>query len=124
MKKKILIIEDEPALRYILAEAFSDLAFEVHEAQDGDEGLAIALREKPDLVIADALMPHTDGITMIQDLRDDAWGKSVPVLLFTNLPYDAHTARELHTKLGVEYIGKSESSVKQITKRVQGMLAA
>src|SRR3989344_8083810 len=85
-KNKILLItEDEPALRYVLRDKLSNIGFKVFEAADGEEGLAVALKERPDLILLDLLMPKMDGISMLKKLREDEWGKKVKVLVLTNL---------------------------------------
>src|SRR3989344_3013072 len=87
--KKILVIEaveDEISLRNALHEKFTAEGFRILEARDGEEGLAIALREHPDLILLDILMPKMDGITMMKKLRQaNEWGKKVPIILLTNL---------------------------------------
>lgn len=50
-------------------------------AKDGEEGLELALKEKPDLILLDVIMPKMDGMTMMKKLRKDNWGKKVPIIL-------------------------------------------
>jgi len=83
--KVLLIAEDEPSLRYILRDKLSNIGFTVFEAADGEEGLAVAMKEHPDLILLDLVMPKMDGISMLKKLRESDWGKSVKVLVLTNL---------------------------------------
>ncbi len=84
--KKILIVEDETAMRHALAEKFKHSKFEVFTAPDGEEGLATANKEKPDLVMLDILMPKMDGISLTKNIREgSSWGKDVPIIMLTNL---------------------------------------
>ncbi len=84
--KRILIVEDEMAMRHALAEKFKNSGFVVFTAQDGEEGLALADKEKPDLVMLDILMPKMDGISLSKKIRESsAWGKDVPIVMLTNL---------------------------------------
>lgn len=84
--KKILIVEDETAMRQALVEKFSHAGFEVCDAPDGEEGLKTANKEKPDIVILDVLMPKMDGISLTKNIREgSSWGKDVPIVMLTNL---------------------------------------
>lgn len=83
--KKILIVDDEPVLVDLLRVKLSQKGFAVIEAKDGKEGLEKALSEHPDFVLLDVIMPNIDGITVLKKLREDEWGKDVPVLILSNL---------------------------------------
>jgi len=84
IQKSVLVVEDEAILRKSLVSALGREKFKVLEAEDGKEGLALALRHKPDLILLDLLMPIMDGLTMLGHLRKDAWGKNVFVYILTN----------------------------------------
>lgn len=85
-KKKILIVEDEIAMLKAMSGKFKKENFEVFEAQDGAEGLATALKERPDIVMLDIIMPKMDGITLVKEIRSDkSWGTRVPIVMLTNL---------------------------------------
>ncbi|HRI14083.1 MAG TPA: response regulator [Verrucomicrobiota bacterium] len=83
MTPKILSVDDSKTIRLVLGRLFSPFVCELFEAANGEEGLAIAGREKPDLVILDYNMPVMDGITMLRRLRDDAGLKRTPVIMLT-----------------------------------------
>ncbi|MFL0803724.1 MAG: response regulator transcription factor [Agarilytica sp.] len=78
---KLLIIEDEDAVRQQLNDYFSDLKFVVDSAADGTDGSYYALEYDYDLAVIDIGLPHKDGITIIKELR--AAGKTYPVLVLT-----------------------------------------
>lgn len=78
---RLLIIEDENAVREQLSEYFSDLKFVIDSAADGKEGSYYALEFDYDLAIIDIGLPHKDGITIIKELREA--GKTYPVLVLT-----------------------------------------
>lgn len=85
-KKTILIVEDEVALRNMLRDKLNHENFATLEAKDGKEGLETALREHPDMILLDLLMPVMDGMTMLKQLRaENAWGKTAKVIILTNL---------------------------------------
>ena len=84
-KKTILIVEDELDLCQILKKKFEYEGFNIIEAHNGEIGLNIALKEHPDLILLDIIMPIMDGMTMLKKLREDKWGGHVPVIILTNL---------------------------------------
>jgi two-component system, cell cycle response regulator len=83
MTPTILSIDDSKTIRLALARLFSPFACEWREAANGEDGLAIATREKPDLIILDHNMPVMDGITMLRKLREDPGLNRIPVIMLT-----------------------------------------
>ena len=75
--KKILIVEDEEDMLRALVDELGHEGFETLEAKNGKEGLSIALKERPDLILLDILMPEMDGMAVMKHLRGDVWGKKV-----------------------------------------------
>ncbi|HEY3860728.1 MAG TPA: response regulator [Verrucomicrobiae bacterium] len=105
MPIKILSIDDSRTIRLIVTRALMPYDCVVVEAANGQEGLAAAAREKPDLILLDITMPVMDGVTMLAELRQDPALKDLPVIMLT-----AESGREnvLHiAKLGVhDYLVK------------------
>lgn len=87
-QKTVLIVEDEPAMRRALADALGSVDIATLEAGDGEEGLQVALKDHPDLILLDILMPKMDGINMMKKLRDDVWGKKAKIVILTNFDTD------------------------------------
>ena len=83
MTPKILSIDDSKTIRLLLARLFRPFACEWMEAANGEEGLAVATRENPDLIILDYNMPVMDGIAMLRKLREHATLKRTPVIMLT-----------------------------------------
>src|SRR3989344_199117 len=95
-KQIILIVEDELPLLNAYADRFMEEGFVVLKASNGQEGLDLAIKEKPDLILLDILMPVMDGLTMMQKLRENnAWGKTVPIILLTNLSADEKKIKQI-----------------------------
>src|SRR3989344_1728070 len=86
--KKILIVEDELAYLELLKSQLTQKGYSVIEAENGKKGLETAKKEKPDLILLDIRMPVMDGITMLDLLRKDEYGKSAKVIILTNLEPD------------------------------------
>jgi two-component system, cell cycle response regulator len=83
MSKKILTVDDSRTIRLIIQRTFRALDCTFCEAANGEEGLAVAARERPDLIILDVTMPVMDGITMLGKLRQDPDLKTTPVIMLT-----------------------------------------
>ena len=83
MAIKILSVDDSRTIRLIVGKAFRPYDVTILEAANGEEGLTVAAREKPDLIILDVTMPVMDGVTMLRKLREDAALKRTPVIMLT-----------------------------------------
>lgn len=83
VQKKILIVEDQPDLRYLLAMLLSAEGFITFTASDGREGLDIVKNDRPDLIITDINMPNMNGVDMVKRIREMPHGDSIPILVLT-----------------------------------------
>lgn len=83
MTPKILSVDDSRTVRLALARLFRPFACEWYEAANGEEGLALATQEKPDLIILDCNMPVMDGVTMLRKLRERDELKRTPVIMLS-----------------------------------------
>jgi len=119
IKKKILVIEDEPAYQHTLAEKLGMEGFVVLGAKNGEEGLVMALREHPDLILLDIIMPKMDGITMLSKLREDEWGKDVKVVIFSNLAEMGKVASDLKDKGVYKYIVKTDIKLGDLVQKIR-----
>ncbi len=122
MKKSILIAEDELSLRLPLALKLEEEGFEVIQAGDGKIALEKALHSHPDLILLDIVMPVMDGLTMLKHLRDDEWGKTARVMIFTNLS-DISKIAEAAEYDAKEYLVKSDMKLDDILQKIRDRLA-
>ena len=83
MLTRILTVDDSKTIRLIVARAFKPYDCQVFEAANGVEGLAVATREKPDLIILDFTMPIMDGCEMLTRLKAHPDLKNIPVIMLT-----------------------------------------
>jgi len=122
--KKILVIEDDAALRNVLRDKFSLEGFNVLEAKDGEEGLAIAVSLHPDLILLDIILPKMDGITMMKKLRQaDEWGRKVPIILLTNLSADEDNISQAVADCEpAYYLTKSNWSLEDLVEKIRERL--
>lgn len=83
MPTRILTVDDSKTIRLIIARAFKTFDVEILEAANGVEGLAVASREKPDVIILDVTMPIMDGTEMLSRLKSNAELRTIPVIMLT-----------------------------------------
>ncbi|KAA6300669.1 MAG: Sensor histidine kinase TodS [Candidatus Ordinivivax streblomastigis] len=81
-QKTLLIVEDNMELRHFLAEQL-DSKFDILQAADGKQGLSIAQKKSPDLIVSDLMMPVLDGLEMCQRLKNDIHTSHIPIILLT-----------------------------------------
>ncbi len=120
-QKIILIVEDEASLLNVLSDKLRSKDFLVLEAKNGKEGLETALREHPDLILLDIVMPVMDGMTMFKKLREDAWGKSVEVIMLTNSS-DAENVAGAIEQGSYDYFIKSDWKLEDVVAKVKEKL--
>ena len=122
--KKILIIEDDATLRRAVVEKLGHAGYRVLEAKDGQEGLSVAMTQRPNLILLDLMLPKLDGMGVLAELRDEqnVWGKKVPVMIITNLG-ETDQRRKRAEKLNVSaYIDKSQHQLDEIVQMVEKAL--
>jgi len=119
-KKKILIIEDEPSLIKSLQIALEP-EYETLISTEGKPGFKLAKEQKPDLILLDVMLPDTDGIEVLKNLRTDEKTDDIPVIISTNLADQATVSRILAAG-GKEYIVKSDWGINDIIKKIEQTL--
>jgi len=119
MKKLVLIVEDEQPMLKALSEKLGRAGYEVLTAKNGEEGLAVAIQKKPDCILLDVVMPKKDGISMLKELREDEWGKDVPVILLTNLNADDEMLKNINKLEPSFYLVKSDWRIEDVVERVR-----
>ncbi len=121
MEKHILIIEDEIDLREAMAEALQEEGYQVTMAENGQVGLEIALRDHPDLILLDLMMPIMDGQTMFGKLREDAWGRYANVVILTAMD-DVNNIGLAHEEKPLDYFIKAHHSLDDLIKQIRLLL--
>src|SRR5690348_16588181 len=117
-KQIVLITEDEPSMLNILADKFFQNGFIALTANDGQEGLRVALEKHPDVVLLDLLMPKIDGMAMMTKLRQDSWGKTVPVIILTNVSPDSDDIiKVIVDSQPAYYLVKSDVKLEEIVEK-------
>ncbi|MBQ7332039.1 MAG: response regulator transcription factor [Opitutales bacterium] len=121
MNNRILIVEDDEAIRDVVRYALESNGFKnVLTAADGEEGLRLALRERPALILLDLMLPKTDGLEVCRRLKRDESVRDVPVIMLTAKSEESDIV--LGLELGaVDYITKPFST-KVLVARVRAHL--
>ena len=118
----ILIVEDEQQIVSVLQNKFTQEGFTVAVAKNGQEGLALAVKEHPDIILLDIIMPVMDGMAMLTELRKDVWGKTAQVILLTNLS-DPDKVSESVAQGITEYLIKSDWKLEDLVAKVKEKIA-
>jgi len=121
VKKKILVIEDERPLLNALSAKLQVEGFEVIEAENGELGLKLALSKQPDLILLDIILPKMDGITVLEHLRENTWGKTAKVIILSNLNDWNNTSSAVNLNVH-DYLVKSDWQIKDVIKKVKSKL--
>lgn len=118
--QKILIVEDETPMLMSLKDNLAAAGFEhLLEAKDGEEGLALAFKEKPDLILLDILMPKMDGMTMLDKLCRDGRCSGIKVILLTNLHADDSIMKGIVSHEPSYYLVKTQFSIDDVIDKVK-----
>lgn len=120
-KNKVLIVEDDKALSGALGDKLISKGFFILTAANGEEGLKTALKDKPDLILLDIIMPKMNGLNMLKKLRGNPWGRTVPVLLLSNDDNPEHIRETLKNNAS-DYLIKSDWELEKVIDRIKEIL--
>jgi CheY-like chemotaxis protein len=114
----VLIIEDDKNIRDMYDDAFSDVGLTVYKAENGKEGISLALEHHPKVILVDIMMPGMNGHQVVNAIRKDTWGKDAHVIYLTNMS-DAENVVAAVAQKPEEYIIKSNASIKEVINTVR-----
>ena len=118
---KILLVEDDQSLREIYGIRLTAEGYEIVTAGDGEEALAMAVKEKPDLIISDVMMPKISGFDMLDILRSTPETKDIKVIMMTAL--SSEDQRERGESLGADrFLVKSQVGIEDVVNAVHEVL--
>ena len=117
MSFRILVVDDEPPIVDVLTYNLRRNNYEVFTARDGEEALAVARREQPDLIILDLMLPKLDGLEVCRLLRRE---RDVPIIMLT--ARDAEVDRVVGLELGADDYVVKPFSVRELMVRVRNVL--
>jgi len=118
---KILLVEDDKGLREIYGVRLQAEGYQIVSAGDGEEALAIAIKERPDLIVSDVMMPKISGFDMLDILRSTTETKDIKVIMMTALSSEDQRARG--ESLGADrYLVKSQVGIEDVVRTVHDVL--
>lgn len=118
---KIMVVEDDANLREIYSVRITAEGYDVVPAGDGEEALAIAVREKPDLILSDVMMPKISGFDMLDILRSTPETANIKVVMMTALSGDDQ--RQRGERLGADrYLVKSQVGIEDVVNTIHEVL--
>ena len=118
---KILLVEDDQNLREIYGIRLTAEGYQIVSAGDGEEALAVAVREKPDLILSDVMMPKISGFDMLDILRSTPETKDIKVIMMTAL--SSEDQRERGRMLGADrYLVKSQVGIEDVVNTVNEVM--
>ena len=118
---KVMVVEDDASLREIYSIRITAEGYEVVSAGDGEEALAVAVREKPDLILSDVMMPKISGFDMLDILRSTPETAGIKVIMMTALSADDQ--RQRGERLGADrYLVKSQVGIEDVVNTIHEVL--
>lgn len=121
--KKILIAEDEPAMLNALVDKFKREGCVVVPAENGEAAFNLAIRESPDVILLDILMPRMSGMEVMTKLRGESeWGRKVPIIVLTNVSPDATIMSGVTADEPSYYLIKSDWKLYEVVEKVENCI--
>lgn len=118
MKKKIVIIEDEPGIQLSLRDEFESEGWKVFAADEGAGGLQLAETENPDLIILDIMLPALNGYEVCKNLRNS--GNNTPIIMLT--VKDKEIDKVLGLELGADDYVTKPFSLRELMARAKAVI--
>ena len=119
--KKILFIEDEPALQTAFTDAITDSGYQTFSALDGEIGVNVAIKEMPDLILLDLILPKMDGFAVLESLKKNPETAHIPVIVLSNLGEAGDVQRAI--ELGAQsYLVKTNYNLAEVIVKIRATL--
>ena len=118
---KVLLVEDDKMILDMYTLKFAQEGYKVFQAENGKDGLVMAKKENPDIILLDIILPQMDGFSVLKKLKSDSDTKNMPVVLLTNLGQDGDVKKGL--ELGaIDYLIKANYTPSQVVEKVKSLL--
>lgn len=123
-KKKILLIEDDEMLINLYKEKLKISGFRVITAMDGKKAM-IRIKEQPDLILLDILMPEMNGFEVLKKIKTDKSFNNIPVIVLTNIGSESiDKDKNLALSLGArDYLVKALNTPDEIVQKIEKVMA-
>ena len=120
--KTIVVVEDEPHIRHIIARKLEGAGYAVHSACDGADGLELVRELQPSLLITDLKMPCMDGLKMCAACREDPQTQGIPIIMVTGSVITTAQIRPKIEALGNMLCISKPFSPRELLKRVRELV--
>ncbi|MDD2927850.1 MAG: response regulator [Candidatus Omnitrophica bacterium] len=118
---KILIVDDDEKMRWLYQDILSSEGFDVLTAGNGEDGLKLAIENKPDLILLDVMMPHKKGGDVSEDLLDNNRTKDIPVMYLTSIITEEEVKAQ-QGKVSGRFIISKSSNRAELVRRINEVL--
>src|SRR4051794_5839828 len=119
---RVLVVDDDPVILKLLEVNFEMEGFDVLVAHDGEEGIAVARRDHPDVIVSDIMMPKKSGLELVTELKGDPDTTAIPILLLSAKAQNADVRSGLDSGAD-DYITKPFEPL-ELVDRVNRLLEA
>jgi len=123
-KENVLLVDDDPLIIRMYQKKLTGDGYTVRTAFNGEEAMAQVIKEKPDIMLLDVMMPKMNGVETLKALKKNPDTSSIPVIILTNLG-DSSEDVENAKKLGaLDYLVKAETDLALLSSRIEKALSA
>jgi len=120
---KILVVDDEPAIREIVQRTLEKEGWEIYQAADGQEALAQVANVQPEIILLDLMMPRMDGFQFLTELRKTESGRSIPVVVITAMDLSPSDHQQLNGQVK-QILQKGAYKQEQLLEEVRSLVNA
>jgi two-component system response regulator VicR len=121
MAKKILLVEDDKDLSFLMNKKLTEEGFQVIMAETGQQALDKVKSESPDLVLLDILLPDIDGLTVLNEIATDEQAKNISVIILSNLA-DQGSFEQVAAVGDYDYLVKAKTDLNQVVEKIKQRL--
>ena len=122
VQKKILLVDDDMALRQLYSLELSSRNYTVLEAENGEVGIAKAKSDQPDLILLDIMMPQLDGVAALSKIKGDIETKGIPVIMLTNFGQE-NLVQQAFSLGAIDYLLKYKVTPAEMADKVTEVLS-
>lgn len=121
-RKLLLLVEDDIQMVRLLKDALASEGFSIIASGSAEDALHHAHAEHPDLVVLDLMLPGIDGMSFLDNIRKEVWGKHLPVIILTNVSPDDKIVSGITRDEPAYYLIKANTSMDEIIGKVKNVL--
>ena len=119
--KRILVVDDDLGIRTLLEKRLSAAGYTVLTAVNGVDGVKMARKEEPDLILLDVIMPLKDGYKVCEEIKKD-YRHDIPIIIFTGQPYEKDLINESYKEFGANDYVLKPFDMEDLLKKVKKLI--